>query len=400
LENKTQTADLNSLRIDRSQKSNPDNKKRILSFVLKMFLGIVFILLIYFGYQKLFEALPEVELTKVTLQTPAQSNAVLTASGYVVAQRKAAVASKGTGRLIFLGVVEGDHVIKDQVIAKLEDNDIKAQLDQAAANLKLTESELSDATNNFNRQKELLEKGLTSKSEYESAEWRLNRVVASIELAKAQVRAAEVAMENMLIRAPFNGTVLTKNADVGEIVAPLAAGVNSKAAVVTIADMSSLQVEADVSESNIEKIFVNQPCQITLDAYPQAPYKGFVAKIVPTADRSKATVMVKVGFANYDKRVLPEMSAKVLFLNESDKAESKTEKPKLLIPKSAIAIRNGKQVIFSVKENLVEEKEISTGKELGDYVEVTCCLADGETIINKPKDEIKNRIEIKIKSGE
>jgi RND family efflux transporter MFP subunit len=400
LENKTQTADLNSLRIDRSQKSNPGNKKRILSLVLKIFLGIISILLIYIAYQKLFESLPEVELTTVTLQTPAQSNAVLTASGYVVAQRKAAVASKGTGRLIFLGVVEGDHVIKDQVIAKLEDNDIKAQLDQANANLKLTESELIDAKNTYERQKELLAKGLTSKSDFESSEWRLNRVVASIELAKAQVRAAEVALENMLIRAPFNGTVLTKNADVGEIVAPLAAGANSKAAVVTIADMSSLQVEADVSESNIEKIFVNQPCQITLDAYPQAPYQGFVAKIVPTADRSKATVMVKVGFVNYDKRVLPEMSAKVLFLNKSDKAESEIEKPKLLVPKSAIAIRNGKQVVFSVKENLVEEKEISTGKELGDYIEVTCCLAEGETLINKPKDEIKNGIEIKIKSGE
>jgi len=121
-------------------------------------------------------------------------------------------------------------------------------------------------------------------------------------------------MENILVRAPFNGTVLTKNADVGEVVAPLGAGANAKAAVVLLADMSSLQAEIDVSESNIEKISVDQDCEIRLDAYPDLAYPGYVAKIVPTADRSKATVTVKVGFKSYDQRVLPEMSAKVVFL--------------------------------------------------------------------------------------
>jgi RND family efflux transporter MFP subunit len=166
------------------------------------------------------------------------------------------VASKGTGRLIFLGVVEGDKVKKDQIIARLENNDIQAQVDEAEANLKLNESELIETKNNLERQKELFGSKIISESQLETAETRYNRVLASIDLAKARVQAAEVALENTLIRAPFDGTVLTKNADVGEIVAPLAAGVNSRAAVVTIADMRSLQVEADVSESNIHRIEV------------------------------------------------------------------------------------------------------------------------------------------------
>jgi len=138
----------------------------------------------------------------------------------------------------------------------------------------------------------------------------LQRVIASIEMAKAMLTSAEVSLENTLIRAPFDGTVLAKNADIGEMVVPMAASVGSKSAVVTIADMTSLQVEADVSESNIEHIKPDQPCEITLDAYPEFRYQGYVAKIVPTADRSKATVMVKVAFRNYDSRVLPEMALK------------------------------------------------------------------------------------------
>ncbi len=213
---------------------------------------------------------------------------------------------------------------------------IKAQLDQAKANLKLSEADLKDAETSYNRQKELMRANATSQESVDVAEARYLRVLANIELMKAGVAGAEVAMENMLIRAPFDGTVLTKNADVGEIVAPLAASASSKAAVVTLADMSSLQVETDVSESNIERIVLNQTCEIVLDAYPDRRYPGFVAKIVPTADRSKATVMVKVGFKDYDSRVLPEMSAKVLFMMESNKKVDVEEKDVLVVPTSSI----------------------------------------------------------------
>jgi RND family efflux transporter MFP subunit len=331
----SKNADLNSLRIDRSNNENEytkAKKKKLLIWVSTVAVLVIAAIILINAWDSLFSSAIEVSLTTVSLQSPSQSDAVLTASGYVVAQRKAAVASKGTGRLVYLGVVEGDKVKKNQVIARLEDSDIRAQLDEAKANLKLYEAQLLEGENNYRRQKELLEQKIVSESQFEAAETGYRRILASIDLAKAQLQAAEVALENTLIRAPFDGTVLTKNADVGEIVAPLAAGVNSRAAVVTVADMSSLQVEADVSESNIQKITLEQDCEITLDAYSNVRYAGFVAKIVPTADRSKATVMVKVGFKNYDSKVLPEMSAKVIFLKGKEKKSDISEPPVLMVP--------------------------------------------------------------------
>ncbi|OGU67097.1 MAG: hypothetical protein A2499_10895 [Stygiobacter sp. RIFOXYC12_FULL_38_8] len=394
----TKNADLSSLKIDRTQKHvNPEQKQKLIKTIIWIVAAAVILLLIYMGFKNITSPAFDVTLTTATLQSTAQSSAVLTASGYVVAQRKAAVASKGMGRLVYLGVVEGDKVTTNEIIARLEDSDIKAQLAQAQANLRFTQAELKDSENNYKRQKTLLESGATSQMEVDATESRYNRVLAAIEVAKAQVLGAEVAMENTLIRAPFNGTVLTKNADVGEVVAPLGASVNSKSAVVTIADMNSLQVEADVSESNIEKIELNQNCQISLDAYPGHNYAAYVSKIVPTADRGKATVMVKIGFKEYDKRVLPEMSAKVLFLREAMKEELKEEVPSLVIPKTALANRNGSKIVFKVIDEKAVQVPVTTGKELGDYIEVTNGLENGSQVIDNVTDEIKNGVKIKVK---
>ena len=394
----TKNADLSSLKIDRTQKHvNPEQKQKLIKTIIWIVAAAVILLLIYMGFKNITSPAFDVTLTTATLQSTAQSSAVLTASGYVVAQRKAAVASKGMGRLVYLGVVEGDKVTTNQIIARLEDSDIKAQLAQAQANLRFTQAELKDSENNYKRQKTLLESGATSQMEVDATESRYNRVLAAIEVARAQVLAAEVAMENTLIRAPFNGTVLTKNADVGEVVAPLGASVNSKSAVVTIADMNSLQVEADVSESNIEKIVANQDCQISLDAYPGHNYAAYVSKIVPTADRGKATVMVKIGFKEYDKRVLPEMSAKVLFLREAMKEELKEEVPSLVIPKTALVNRNGSKIVFKVIDEKAVQVSVTTGKEFGDYIEVTNGLENGSQVIDNVTDEIKNGVKIKVK---
>ncbi len=391
----TKNIDLNTLRIDRSEvKRPPDRNKKIITRVI---IFVVLLALIFFAYSyvnSLLDKKEEVKLTTVTLQTGSYSSAVLNANGYVVAQRKAAVASKGTGRLVFLGVVEGDRVKKDQIIARLEDNDIKAQLDQAKANLKLAEADLKDAENFYKRQKELIVKGLISQQEFETAEARYNRTLATIDLAKAQVTAAEVALENTLIRSPFDGTVLTKNADVGEIVSPFGASINSRAAVVTMADMKSLQVEADVSESNIEKIIMNQECEIVLDAYPEKSYPGYVAKIVPTADRSKATVLVKVGFKEYDNRVLPEMSAKVTFLTL--KKDKDKEKPILLVSSTSVAKRNGRDVVFVVKDEKAVEIQVQLGRKFGDDIEIISGIDTGESIIDKVNEKIKDGIEVKV----
>ena len=393
----TKNADLSSLRIDRSQKNvNPEQKGKLIKMIVAGLSVVIIVIVLVWLFKSYTSSAVEVKMTFATLQSSAQSSAVLTASGYVVAQRKAAVASKGMGRLVYLGVVEGDKVAANQVIARLEDSDIKAQLEQTKANLKLNEADLKDAEKNYDRQKNLLKTGSATQMEFDAAESRYNRVLASIEVAKAIVLQSEVALENTLIRAPFNGTVLTKNADVGEVVAPMGAGVNSRAAVVTMADMNSLQVEADVSESNIEKIEPDQNCQITLDAYPGRNYAGYVAKIVPTADRGKATVMVKVGFKSYDKRVLPEMSAKVLFLNEAMKDEMKEEKPNLVVPKTAVVTRDGRQFVFKVRDEKVVQIAVTTGKDFGSFIEIKTGLENNDEVIDSVTDEIKDGVKVKI----
>jgi RND family efflux transporter MFP subunit len=394
----SKNADLSSLRIDRTSRiTNPEKNKGLINLIITLVIIAVILSGVYYGYTRLFTADVEVTLTSVTLQTPAQSNAVLTASGYVVAQRKAAVASKGTGRLVYLGVVEGDEVLKNQVIARIEDSDIKAQLEQAKANVRLAEAELKTSRNSYSRQSALLKTGSTSQMEVDAAEARYQQVIALIDVAKAQVLSAEVALENTLIRAPFDGTVLTKNADVGEVVAPLAASASSKGTVVMMADMTSLQVDTDVSESNIEKIKLNQECQITLDAYPSDHYAGFVAKVVPTADRSRATVMVKVGFRNYDRRVLPEMSAKVLFLNDTENNIALTREQYLVLPKSSVREKDGKKFVYLVREDKALEVEIKSGSELGDKIEITSGLSNGDQVIDKLTDQIANGIRVKQK---
>ena len=392
----TKNIDLSALRIHRSQDSEDGPPKKTGMIIGTVTVIIVLVAGIIFLYQKIFSPTVEVRLASVTWTSPSQSNAVLTASGYVVAQRKAAIASKATGRLVYLGVVEGDRVKKGQIIARLEDSDIRALLEQSRANLRLNEANLKDAMQSLSREKTLLEKGLTTQAEYDAAEAHQLSVAASIEVAKAMVTGAEVSLENTLIRAPFDGTVLTKDADIGEMVVPMAASVGSKSAVVTIADMTSLQVEADVSESNIEHIIPNQPCEITLDAYPEIRYQGYVAKIVPTADRAKATVMVKVGFNSYDSRVLPEMGAKVLFLKEASDAAALTEKPRLTIPVTSIVERDGKKLAFIIVDNKASAVVLTTGRQMGSFVEIVDGLTPGEKVIDKLDASITDGLKVKV----
>jgi RND family efflux transporter MFP subunit len=340
----------------------------------------------------------EVQLTTATLTSPAQANAVLTASGYVVARRKAAVASKGTGTLVFLGVEEGDAVKKGQVIARLDDSDVTATLQRAQENLRVAEADLNDAKQSLERQKILLERDMVARAEYDIAEARYKRVVAGIDAAKFAVKEAQVAVDNMRIVAPFDGTVLKKNADVGEIVAPLAGAASSKAAVVTIADMSSLEVEADVSEANITRVIPEQGCEIRLDAYPDRRYLGYVTKIVPTADRAKATVLVKIKFKNYDDRVLPEMGAKIAFLAPGSDESPARAKSLLTIPVAAVANRNGRQVVFQVKDDRATGLPVVLGERMGNLVEIKEGLKEGDKVIGKIDQNFRDGSKVSIKN--
>jgi HlyD family secretion protein len=398
--------DLSGLKIDKTAGSFRPARRR--SRTVWLVLTVCVVLIAALAFSGVLRPAVEIEVGTVSQVYPSQTFTLLNASGYVVAQRKAAVASKATGRLEWLGVEEGSHVRTGEVIARLENRDAAATRDQAAAGLATSRStlaqvktELVDAGKAFARQKELLAQGIIAQADYDLAEARYNRGVAgvrgaesSVRGAAAALRGADVAMEYTLIRAPFDAVVLTKNADVGDIVTPLGAAANAKAAVVSIADMGSLQVEADVSEVNLGKIRTGQPCEVLLDALPESRFAGLVHIIVPTADRSKATVQVKIRFLDKDPRILPEMSAKVAFLERPVKEGE--NKPRTAVIPSAIVAEDGRKRVFLVKGDRVDAVEVKTGAQIGDFVEILSGVKAGDKIALKPLDKLKNGSKIKI----
>jgi len=205
--------------------------------------------------------------------------------------------------------------------------------------------------------------------------------------------ASDVAVGYTYIRAPFDAVVLTKDADVGDIVTPIGAAAEAKAAVVTIADMNSLLVEADVSESNLKQVKAGEPCEIQLDAFPDLRFRGQVHMIVPTADRTKATVMVKVKFLDKDKRVLPEMSAKVAFLERPMKPEEL--KPRIAVNASSVVTQDSRKYVFLVKGDSAIETPVKTGEQFGEMVEVLDGVKAGDRVILKPADKVRNNTRIK-----
>ena len=392
----TESADLSSLRIARDRKEGgkkPAPRSRLVIALAIVTLG----LLSYFVFRGLLGTVPEVEIAVATLTYPSQASAVLSGSGYVVAQKKAAVASKGTGRLEYLSVEEGDRVKTGQIIARLEEADVLAAFRKAKADLQYAIADSQEAAKSLARQQTLFASGLTSQAELDLADARFNRVRASISSAQASVAAAGVAVENTRIRAPFDGTVLTKNADVGEVVAPFASSANSRGAVVTIADMNSLEVEADVAESNITRVTIGQPCEIVLDAYPDKRYRGFVHKIVPTADRAKATVLTKVRFREKDERVLPEMSAKITFLDKELDEQSSSAEPILTVPAGSVITREGFAHVLLLRDRTLIETPVKTGQRIGERFEITEGLVPGDRVVRQASPDLTGGTEVKIK---
>jgi len=400
--------DLSKLKIEKSEAVfRPSRRKKLFRFLLSVFL-LTLVGLLYF--KGVFTPPVKVEVIRVSEVYPSQTFTLLNASGYVVAQRKAAVASKITSRLVSLTVEEGSVVKEGQVIARLEGDDVIAARNQAAANLNVAlasvdqaTAELNDATLSVNRNRDLVGKGYISQADFDASEARYQKALAGVSGAEAAVKAnraalknAEVAVEYTLIRAPFDAVVLTKNADIGDIVTPLGAAANAKASVVTVADMHSLQVEVDVSESNIEQVKVGQPCEIQLDALPQSRFRGEVHMIVPTADRTKATVLVKVRFLDIDKetRILPEMSAKVAFLARKVTAEE--QRPRIALNPALILTRNSRNFVFLVREDTAIETPVTLGSKLGDLVEVVEGLKTGDRIVAKPLAGLRQGEKIKI----
>jgi RND family efflux transporter MFP subunit len=342
-----------------------------------------------------FAGKPSVETVTVAQSYPSQSYTLLNATGYVVAQRKAALSSKATGRLEWLGVLEGSKVKKDEVVARLENRDVGASLGQAQANVKVAQAnleqgqaELQDAQANFKRTAELLNQKFITASAYDTAQARLNKAKANIAgynaaiaAARATAQAAQVALDQTVIRAPFDGVILTKNANVGDNITPFSSAADSKGAVVTIADMDTLEVEADVSESNLSRIRVDQPTEILLDAFPELRLAGTVSRMVPTMDRSKATLLVKVRFIDRDPRVLPDMSAKVAFLSKAVPPEDK--QAVTAVQPAAIVQRDGKAVVFVLDGDKVKQVAVTQGRKIGELVEVKG-VKPGDKVVMAP----------------
>jgi len=397
--------DLSRLKIDKSAKNVRPGLRRKPMLVLG---GAALLALAAALYGTgVFSTAQPVDVATVSQTYPSQSFTVLNASGYVVAQRKAAVASKVTAQLLEIHVEEGSRVKKGDIIARLEGADAAAAKDQARANLSVARysldqarAELADARVSYEREKGLLAREYTTKAAFDAAEARFRKAEAGVAGAESAVKAAEavleaakVNLEYTLIRAPFDAVVLTKNADIGDIVTPLGAAANAKAAVVTIADMQSLQVEADVSESNLALIRACQPCEIQLDAIPDARFPGVIHMIVPTADRSKASVMVKVRFLRPDPRILPEMSAKVAFLSRAVKEEE--ERARTAVHRLALAERSRSRSLFVVEDDRVKETAVQTGESFGDMVEILGGAKAGDRVVLKP-NRLKDGAHIKI----
>jgi len=349
-----------------------------------------------------------VHTTSVVTSFPSQQFVVLNATGYVVAQRKAAIASKATGRLEWLGVTEGSRVKAGEVIARLDSRDVVAQAQSAEANVRASRAALAqaqaeewEANVQLKRNEDLLAAGFVSRSVVDTAKARADRAGAgvanaraAIGVAEANARNAEVAVDYTQIRAPFDGVILSKSANVGDMVTPFSSAADSKGAVVTMADMSTLEVEADVSESSLVKIKVGQPCEIILDALPDTRFRGRVSRMVPTVDRAKATVMTKVQFDAIDPRILPEMSAKVSFLSQEVTAAQ--QQPRLAVAPDALLSRGGGDVLFAVRDGKAVEVRVARGDKIGDVVVISGDVRSGEKAVLKPPADLQSGTLVKV----
>ncbi|PRE56915.1 efflux RND transporter periplasmic adaptor subunit [Burkholderia sp. AU12872] len=350
---------------------------------------------------------PTVETTSVTTAYPYQNDTQLNATGYVVPQRKAAVASKGQGRVEWLGVLEGTRVKKGEIIARLESRDVEASLAQALAqvkvaraNLGVQQAELKDAEIALRRTAALAPRGAVPAAQLDIDTARANKARASVSSgeaaiasAQANAQAAQVAVEQTVIRAPFDGIVLAKHANVGDNITPFSSASDSKGAVVTIADMDTLEVEADVAEANIAKIRTEQPCEIQLDALPDMRFAGRVSRIVPTVDRSKATVLVKVRFVDRDERVLPDMSAKIAFLSKP--ASPQDRRPVTAVQAGAVVERDGRPVVFVVKDDVVHAVPVTRGRRIGELVAIGG-VKSGDTVVLAPDAKLKDGTKVTV----
>jgi RND family efflux transporter MFP subunit len=413
------THDLSKLRIDRDPP--PAVRKafgRILAFVLAA--GLLAVGAVVWARSR------AVATVETTVATPISTGGAggggaatsVTANGYVVARIRAAVSAKIPGRLASLTVDGGSEVKRGQVIARLENADYAAAVAEAQANLASTRAQVVEAAADRDQLEREARRTaqihgespeLISAQEVEAARSRADQAAARATAAQARVeasaaarRVAEATLENTYIRAPFTGTVLRKEAEVGEVVAPSVGGGLTRGAVVTMADLASLEVEVDVNEAYIGRVSHGQRASITLDAYPDTSFRGEVRQVVPTADRQRATVQVKVSILDRDARILPEMGARVDFLtSDSAQAGATAAGPvaaPFRLPAAAVRDQGGRTVVWLVRDGKLAAREVEAGPVSAGFREISRGLSGGERVVTGGVETPKEGM--RVKAGE
>lgn len=406
-----QSQDLSGLRIDRDRP--PPAVGRALRWSVLIVIGAA-ALVIGFFYVLRGAGGPTVEVARAQLVGGgAAASTGVTANGYVVARTQASVSSKITGRLEYLGVEEGSVVEAGEIIARLESADYAAALAQreaelatAQAGLLEAEAERDQLQRDVARSRDLRDRGLASDQETEqlemqlaTAEARVGRVRAQVQAAGAAVGVARANLENTYIRAPFSGTVLRKDAEVGEVVAPAVTGGGlTRGAVVTMADLETLEVEVDVNEAYIARIRNEQPASINLDAYPDTSFRGRVRQVVPTADRQRATVEVKVSILDKDPSILPEMGATVEFLEQTGESQPAAS-ARVFVPAAAVRDESGLQIVWVVIDGRVQRRVVEAGPVTGERREIRSGVTAGEQVVVAGHENLQDGTRVRIASS-
>jgi len=354
----------------------------------------------------------DVEVATVTERAVGTQASVLNASGYVTARRRATISSKITGKIIEVNVEEGMAVTQGQVLARLDDSTPKAalalvmaQAESARKAVNENEVHLAQARLTLRRVTELHKNGIATesdvdlaKSDVDGTEARINALRGQVTVAERQIEVQQADLDNYVIRAPFTGVAISKDAQPGEMVSPVSAGGGfTRTGICTIVDMRSLEIEVDVNESYINRVQSRQHVSAVLDAYPDWQIPGHVITMVPTADRQKATVLVRIAFEALDPRILPDMGVKVTFLKDEDEAAPVAAQPVTLVPKAAITSDNTNSFVYVVNGDTVERRAVKAGGADGDRVEVLAALRAGERVVVSPPPGLANGAKVVVK---
>ena len=340
--------------------------------------------------------MPEVETATVQRLTAEQASAVLNATGYTYARVRAAVGAKITGRITELHVDEGDSVASGDLIAVLDSADLEAAVRRAEAALVESAARLADAVREEARQRRIVEAGVAPSADLDAAVTTLQVARAQVGTARASLDSVRAQLEYTVIRSPVDGVVIERTVEVGEMVAPGGfTSQQSTGALVRIADPTSLEVEADINESYIARIELGQPASIRVDAVPDHEYAGSLRQIVPTADRQRAVVQVKVTIDDRDERLVPDMSCTVTFLQEGTDQAALEAEPKVLIPAVAVVTEGGRSFAWVVRDGALVRSTIELGLEQDNDFEVLSGLSGGETVVRQPSAELAEGMRVR-----